>query len=122
MAVQVAEGVTTAGVVVALAARFRVFLPVLTAVAQVCKTSASHPSLPACRASDKLPEESLYHFHSPQGSQPESLHHLHPPLGSQLWLRHRPLLPHCTALSASLCSKMCNSSGVECEGGPAPFI
>ena len=32
---QVAEGVTTAGVVVALAARFRVFLPVLTAVAQV---------------------------------------------------------------------------------------
>ena len=36
MCVQVAEGVTTAGVVVALAARFRVFLPVLTAVAQVC--------------------------------------------------------------------------------------
>ncbi len=32
---QVAEGVATAGVVVALARRFRVSLPVLTAVAQV---------------------------------------------------------------------------------------
>lgn len=34
-AVQVAEGVATAGVVVSLALKYRVALPVLTAVAQV---------------------------------------------------------------------------------------
>lgn len=33
---QVAEGVATAGVVVSLARKYRVSLPVLTAVAQVC--------------------------------------------------------------------------------------